>query len=87
MQAEPDPAEAAILPPTGQGIGSGLFTASQSVHLAPALGETLTISDSIGGGGIGLLDIAGPGNVVFLGAVTGTTIELSGTGQVISRPI
>ncbi|SDP50916.1 Ig-like domain-containing protein [Afipia sp. GAS231] len=67
---------------SGQGIGSGLFTASQTVHLAPALGETLTISDSIGGGGIGLLDVVGPGNVVFLGAITGTTIELSGTGQV-----
>ncbi len=67
---------------SGLGIGTGLFTASQTVNLAPALGQTLTISDSIAGGGSGIINIAGPGSVVLSGAITGTTIEISGSGAV-----
>ncbi len=66
----------------GQGIGEGLFTYSQTVNLAPAQGETLTISDPIAGGGGGRIHIAGPGSVVLSGPITGTTIDISSTGTV-----
>jgi large repetitive protein len=66
----------------GQGIGAGLFTFSQTVNLAPAQSETLTISDAIAGGGSGVINIAGPGSVVLSGAITGTTIDISSTGAV-----
>ncbi|MBR0778071.1 VCBS domain-containing protein [Bradyrhizobium diazoefficiens] len=68
---------------SGQGIGSGLFTASSSVTLAPSLGKTLTISDTIAGGGIGVVHVAGAGNVTLSGAITGTTIDISSTGTVL----
>ncbi|MCP3390548.1 VCBS domain-containing protein [Bradyrhizobium sp. CCGB12] len=66
----------------GQGIGSGLFAASQNVTLAPLLGNTLTISDTIAGGGVGVIHVAGAGNVTLSGAITGTTIDISNTGTV-----
>jgi Bacterial Ig-like domain len=66
----------------GQGIGTGLFTDSQTVNLAPAAGETLTISDTIGGGGSGVLNIEGPGEVDLSGAISGTTIDIASPGIV-----
>ncbi|MET4799716.1 VCBS repeat-containing protein [Bradyrhizobium sp. LB11.1] len=66
----------------GQGIGSGLFTISQSITFAPQLGDTLTVSDSIAGAGVGVIHIAGAGNVMLSGAITGTTIDISNTGAV-----
>ncbi|WP_161491264.1 beta strand repeat-containing protein [Bradyrhizobium neotropicale] len=66
----------------GQGIGSGLFAASPNVTLAPLQGDTLTISDTIGGAGVGVIHVAGAGNVTLSGAITGTTIDISNTGTV-----
>jgi len=66
----------------GLGIGSGLFTVSQNVTLAPLQGNTLTISDTIAGGGVGVIHVTGAGNVTLSGAITGTTIDISNTGTV-----
>ncbi|MVT75951.1 adhesin, partial [Bradyrhizobium cajani] len=66
----------------GQGIGSGLFTISQNITFAPQLGDTLTVSDAIAGAGVGVVHIAGAGNVTLSGAITGTTIDISNTGTV-----
>ncbi|WFU22125.1 VCBS domain-containing protein [Bradyrhizobium sp. CB1717] len=61
----------------GQGIGAGLFAASNNVTLAPDAGKTLTISDSIAGAMTGVLHIAGAG-IVVLGDVRATTIDVDG---------
>jgi VCBS repeat-containing protein len=67
----------------GQGIGSGLFTLAQNVTLTADLGKTLTISDTIAGGGAGVIHVAGAGTVVLSGAITATTIDISNTGTVL----
>ncbi len=91
-------AAAAMAASPGSAFGAGIFIqGNQTITLAPAAGQTLTIGDAIadqtgsggtaGNAGAGVLSLAGAGNVVLASAGTFTGGVSIGSGGTLSLAV